>query len=224
MARLELSFLGPFQVRLEGRPVTSFEADKVRALLVYLAVEASRPHRREQLASLFWPGWPDASARTSLRNALSNLRSAIRDDSADPPFLLITRETIQFNPASDHRLDQAELERMSTGSADADQLQSALALYRGSFLEGFTLKDCPAFDDWSYVVKDGLQTKVSTVFNQLATIFGRIGNTKKPLDVPADGLPSSPGRKTPTANSCACWPSAVSARLPWRSSRPASVR
>jgi len=56
MARLELSFLGPFQVRLEGRPVTSFEADKVRALLVYLAVEASRPHRREQLASLFWPG------------------------------------------------------------------------------------------------------------------------------------------------------------------------
>jgi hypothetical protein len=62
MARLELSFLGPFQVRLEGRPVTSFEADKVRALLVYLAVEASRPHRREQLASLFWPGWPDASA------------------------------------------------------------------------------------------------------------------------------------------------------------------
>jgi len=43
MARLELSFLGPFQVRLGSQPVTGFEADKVRLLLAYLAVESSRP-------------------------------------------------------------------------------------------------------------------------------------------------------------------------------------
>jgi len=43
MARLTLSFLGPFRVTLEGQPVAAFESDKVRVLLAYLAVESGRP-------------------------------------------------------------------------------------------------------------------------------------------------------------------------------------
>ncbi len=69
--QLALSFLGKFEVRLDGQPVTGFQSDKARALLVLLAVEADRPRRREQLASLFWPDVPDATARTNLRSALS---------------------------------------------------------------------------------------------------------------------------------------------------------
>lgn len=46
MARLNLSFLGPFQVTLDSQPALGFESNKVRALLVYLAVEADRPHTR----------------------------------------------------------------------------------------------------------------------------------------------------------------------------------
>ena len=172
MAHLELSVLGSFQAKLGGEPVTGFEADKVRALLVYLAVESDHPHRREQLAVLFWPGWPDASARTSLRNALSNLRQAIGDESAEPHFLTITRETIQFNSQSDYWLDLAEFERLAAeGHADAERLQSSLGLYRGSFLEGFTLKDCPAFDDWSYVVREQLQTHASTLLSRLGELY-----------------------------------------------------
>jgi len=191
MPFLELSFLGPFQVTLEGSPVTGFEADKVRALLAYLAVESDHPHRREQLAALFWPGWPDASARTSLRNALSNLRKAIGDETAEPPFLLITRETIQFNPESDYFLDTLELERLTKDShASAEQLQSALDLYRGGFLEGFTLKDCPAFDDWSLAVREQLQTHTSTLLSRLTEIYEKgkepekaIGCTRKRLEL-----------------------------------------
>ena len=40
MARLSIRLLGPFQVTLDGQPVTAFEPDKVRALLAYLAVES----------------------------------------------------------------------------------------------------------------------------------------------------------------------------------------
>ena len=40
MAGLSIRLLGPFQVALDGQPVTSFESDKVRALLVYLAEES----------------------------------------------------------------------------------------------------------------------------------------------------------------------------------------
>ena len=49
MSRLELSLLGPFRALLDGQPATGFRADKVRALLAYLAVEATREHSREVL-------------------------------------------------------------------------------------------------------------------------------------------------------------------------------
>jgi predicted ATPase/DNA-binding SARP family transcriptional activator/Flp pilus assembly protein TadD len=172
MSRLELSFLGPFQVKLDGVPVTSFEADKVRGLLAYLAVESNRPHRREQLAALFWPGWPDASARTSLRNALSNLRKAIGDETAEPPFLVITRETIQFNSESSYILDTLEIEQLTKDSqATAEQLQTTLESYRGGFLEGFTLKDCPAFDDWSLIIQERVQQQVSVLLSRLTELY-----------------------------------------------------
>ena len=79
MARLYVSLLGPFQVTLDGQPVMGYRSSKVRALLAYLAVEADRPHRREVLAGLLWPDWPDREALSSLRYALSNLRGAIGD-------------------------------------------------------------------------------------------------------------------------------------------------
>ena len=58
MAHLSISLLGTFQVILDGKQVTAFESDKVRALLAYLAVESDRPHRRETLACLLWPERP----------------------------------------------------------------------------------------------------------------------------------------------------------------------
>ena len=90
MPRLTLSFLGCFQVSLDDRPVTDFKSNKVRALLAYLAVEADRPHRREALAGLLWPDWPDRDALSNLRYALASLRRTLGDHTAEPPFLLIT--------------------------------------------------------------------------------------------------------------------------------------
>jgi DNA-binding SARP family transcriptional activator len=42
MARLSLSLLSPFQATLDGEPVTGFATNKARALLAYLAVEATQ--------------------------------------------------------------------------------------------------------------------------------------------------------------------------------------
>jgi len=66
MTHLSLSFMGPLQVVLDGRPCAGFKSNKVRALLAYLAVEAGRPHRREALAGLLWSEWPDRDARSNL--------------------------------------------------------------------------------------------------------------------------------------------------------------
>lgn len=100
MGRLSLSMLGPLNTCLDGTPITTFEYDKVRALLLYLLVEAERPHRREELAGLLWPEYAERAARQSLSQALLVLRRAIGDRAAAPPFLLITPQTLQFNRES----------------------------------------------------------------------------------------------------------------------------
>ncbi|MEJ2750953.1 MAG: winged helix-turn-helix domain-containing protein, partial [Anaerolineae bacterium] len=107
MTDLSIRLLGPFQVELAGEPVTGFSSDKVRALLAYLATEADQPHRRDKLAGLLWPDSPQKTARTNLRRVLADLRKAIGDHQAHPPYLLITRQTIQFNSASNAWVDVA---------------------------------------------------------------------------------------------------------------------
>ena len=183
MADLSLFLLGPFQVTLAEEPVTSFESDKVRALLAYLAVEADQPHRRDSLAGLLWPDWPDRAARTNLRNALANLRTAIGDRHATPPFLLITREIIQFNTASDCWLDVAAFSTLvEADQPTVRQLEEAVALYRGSFLEGFFLKDNPAFEDWSLIVRERLQRQALAVLHRLAGTYEQRGEYERARD------------------------------------------
>jgi DNA-binding SARP family transcriptional activator len=77
MARLSICLLGSFEVRLDGKVLTSFESDKVRALLAYLAVEVGHSQPREKLASLLWPERPEQAARSNLAHALTVLRQAI---------------------------------------------------------------------------------------------------------------------------------------------------
>src|SRR3990172_8294617 len=95
--RLEIRLFGNFEVLLDGKLVTGFESAKVRALLAYLPAEAPRSQPRERLAGLLWPDWPQQSAMSNLRYALADLRKNIADRQADPPFLLITRDSIQIN-------------------------------------------------------------------------------------------------------------------------------
>jgi tetratricopeptide (TPR) repeat protein len=104
MARLTIRLLGPFHVTLDGKPITNFESNKVRALLACLAMEPHHPYSRDTLAGLLWPDQPGQAARHNLRQALSNLRQALGDREADPPFLHITRGTVQFNRHSDHQI------------------------------------------------------------------------------------------------------------------------
>src|SRR3954449_8900338 len=105
MACLELSLLGTFQVSLDGSVVTGFRTDKMRALLAYLCIEAAHAHRREALMGLLWPDQPEEAASVNLRQALFKLRQVLGEQSDTQGFLLITPLTVQFNPASNYRLD-----------------------------------------------------------------------------------------------------------------------
>ncbi len=158
MPRLIIRLLGPFEVALDGEPVTGFESDKVRALLAYLSAESRQPHRRETLAALLWPEMSERRARRNLRGALADLRSAIGDQLADPPFLSITRQTIQLNPSGDSWVDVRLFHEGTQAGALRHQpilkLEEAVELYRGDFLTGFSIPDSAGFEEWRTVSRE----------------------------------------------------------------------
>jgi DNA-binding SARP family transcriptional activator len=186
MTRLSLSLFGGFDVILDGQPVAGLKSDKVRALLAYLAVEAHRPHRRESLAGLLWPESSDTAAFNSLRNALANIRQALGDAHAAPPFLAISHDAIRFNPDADFWLDVAEFEKQIANSkwqmangrsqmADPDKqpsaichLQSAIVLYRGPFLAGFSVNSVP-FEEWALYKREQYQRQAMEALHTLTT-------------------------------------------------------
>jgi WD40 repeat protein/serine/threonine protein kinase/DNA-binding SARP family transcriptional activator len=175
MPRLEIRLLGPFEATLDGEAASGFDSDKVRALLAYLVSEADRPHRRQSLAGLLWPDWPEREARTNLRSALANLRRVIGDAAAAPSYLTITRQTLQFNLESDTWADVQEyVAQTGELSLDADtvaDVEHALDLYRGDFLEGFAVPDSVPFEEWMLLQREHLRRELLSAHQRLATYY-----------------------------------------------------
>ena len=187
MPRLALTILGSFQITLDGRPAIGFESSKVRALLAYLAVEADSPHSRDALIGLLWPDKPQQAARTNLSQALANLRQAIGDRTAQPPFLLIDSNTIQFNRQSDHWLDLRHFEALLAACdrhphrgkekchSCIRRMEEVAGLYQGEFLEGYSIENCPAFEEWVLMKREQLQQLALEALSRLAGYYDRLG-------------------------------------------------
>ncbi len=173
------------QITFDGAPVTGFESDKVRALLAYLAVEASVPHSREKLAGLLWPELPETTARARVRRVLANLRRVIRDHDATPFFLFISRQTIQFNSASDAWVDAATfvqlLEKTSPPQQALRRMEEAVTLYRGRFLEGFSLPDSAALEEWALLRGEWFRREVLSAIHRLAATYEEHGDHERAL-------------------------------------------
>ncbi|MFO7683033.1 MAG: BTAD domain-containing putative transcriptional regulator [Chloroflexota bacterium] len=157
-ATLQLTLLGQPEIRLDGVLLASRLPVKGVALLAYLAV-TGQPCSREALAALLWGETPDAAARASLRVTLNRLPPALR------PFLTLTHHTISLN-ANLVTVDVHALQTAVSGSPAA--WKTAIALYRGDFLEGFNVPDAPAFDEWAVLERERLRLLVIELLHRLA--------------------------------------------------------
>lgn len=176
MRTLAISLFGSFHVTRDGKALTGFASNKVRALLAYLASESELPTRRETLAGLLWAEQSEKSARHSLSQALVNLRTVLGDDERNPLFV-ITRETIQFQStvescdvrAFTQHLAQAEKKaRQNNPDAALEHWRAAVALYRAPFLEGFSLSDSAAFEEWLRAQREQFSQRALNALEQLA--------------------------------------------------------
>jgi len=192
MAELSIVTLGSLRVTLQGELLARFRTDKERALLVYLAIEAGRPHRREALAGLLWPESPEANARHTLSQALTSLRHLLgerhRISSPAPVFLDTTRHTVALGAAREVWVDVRTFDALSRPpipGADHngvhERLRQAVTLYQGSFLEGFSIADAPAFEEWQLLQRERLRRRVLELLAQLVRHHAGAGANEEAL-------------------------------------------
>ena len=121
---VRLVTLGALSLSVDGLPVLAGRR-KVLVLLAYLACHPQRKLERAFLADLGWPDTPDARARASLRQALSELREAIG------PALLTDGELVGLAPG----MLTIDLHQF-LALADSGNHEGALQLWQGEFLPG----------------------------------------------------------------------------------------
>jgi DNA-binding SARP family transcriptional activator len=127
-AMLQIRLLGQFDVRLDGKRVL-IPSRPAQSLLAYLVLTAGTPHRREKLAGILWPDFPDDNARKNLRHELWRIRKAMSTQQLTPVDYLLAEEfTIAFNREAEYWLDAAQMERPEL---DLGSLISNLSLYQG---------------------------------------------------------------------------------------------
>jgi DNA-binding SARP family transcriptional activator len=161
MPYLILTLLGSPQVELDGVPV-EIAAQKALALLAYLA-STGVPHRRDALATLFWPDYRQTDARTYLRQALHELTKTVGHIWFD-----VSRETIGLSGAVPIQSDVHEFRRLVVaGRNDPEALRQAVALYTTDFLAGFSLPDCPEFDQWQLLEAESLRRTAAEAMQEL---------------------------------------------------------
>ena len=142
---LQLSLLGELEVARGDELQTLPQSKKTRALLAYLAA-VGRPQRRERLCSLLWD-IPD-DPRGSLRWSLSKLRGLV--DDPERKRIVADRDSVRFDNGDTeidlHRLRSVVAKGLD--NASSGQLEALTEVFRGEFLEGLDLPNCPDFQAW----------------------------------------------------------------------------
>jgi DNA-binding SARP family transcriptional activator/predicted ATPase len=181
MSLLRLNVLGPPEVLHNGSRLT-FALRKAQALLLYLAVEGGL-HSRGKLAALLWPDSEPADARKTLRNAITLLRHLLADSTpSQHSHLIAEQDLLGLDPHAPFELDldvvqQAyqQARRLSTLPSEPQraslvaQIQQALSLARGPFLEGFWLREEAPFDEWVRQQQQQWQVRLQFLFDRLST-------------------------------------------------------
>ncbi len=153
---LRITTFGGLAIEEMGKPVEGLSTRKAEALLVYLAC-TRQDHAREVLATLFWEEQPQEKALTSLRTALASLRKHV------DAYLTVNRGVLGIAPDADIWLDVQAFEK----HIQQGEYEAAVALYRGDFLEGFSLRDSASFEDWVRQMRERCQRLFESALHTL---------------------------------------------------------
>jgi DNA-binding SARP family transcriptional activator len=174
------------QIYLLGPPVIQWAEQalpvprrQVRALLYRLAAEY-RPVSRGYLTNFFWGDQPESAARRNLSRLLVYLARQL----PDPDILQIGEASIGLDPGRawiDVRAFEGHWESWKMQNLCKD-LQAAVALYRGAFLEDFTLAGNPEYDRWASLEAENWEQRFLKTLRTLIDECATQGDSLQAID------------------------------------------
>ena len=133
-------------------PTADFAQQNRRlGLLAALAASGERGRNRDQLLLFFWPDASQQRARHSLEQTLYLIRRSVDAE------VFLGVNPLRLNPAV-MTSDVADFE----SAIGAGELEAAVELYQGSFLEGFYLPEAPEFEQWM----DGERSRLEALYRK----------------------------------------------------------
>jgi len=169
MPIIDLQLLGAFHISRDQAPLPGFDSERVRALMAYLAVDRSHPHRRTELAALLWPDQTPDIALANLRQTLNRARRGLGVQGLSSDVLEITRHTVAIAADAPLRVDidrfVAEIaatqshphRRLSSCLPCIERLERAASLYQAPFCEDLGLGGMERLEEWCLVWRERLR-------------------------------------------------------------------
>ena len=158
---LTLRLLGGLTTTIGHSPPVRFPSTRAELFLAYLALNPVA-HAREALADFLWDDRTRKQALSNLRSMMAQLPEEIR------PYLLADRQTVALNPALPVWVDAHEFAQHTADSPPASQLQQALALYQGDFLEGVYVRESHGLEEWAALWRERLRHQAHRAHMALA--------------------------------------------------------
>jgi predicted ATPase/DNA-binding SARP family transcriptional activator len=170
---LKLFLFGSPQIEEDGQFVTT-DTRKAVALLAYLTV-SQQNLARSTLATLLWPDSDERHAHKALSRTLSALNSALKGKwiEADHSSLSLMRRDGFWADIEAFR--ELTAKPNSTSQQELAALQTAVQLYRGDFMAGFSLRGCAAFDDWQSWQSERFRREVLDALEKLVAGYSSQG-------------------------------------------------
>jgi DNA-binding SARP family transcriptional activator/pimeloyl-ACP methyl ester carboxylesterase len=156
MTAFLLRTLGFPEIHGDSGPI-KLNLRKGLALLVYLA-EAQGAVARDVLATLLWPESERETARARLRRMLHRIETTFGQRVFETD-----RASVRWSSAVGLDVDSHSFE----SACDRGSFEEACRIYRGDFLAGFALSDCPEFDDWTFYRREALRGRLTHALERL---------------------------------------------------------
>src|SRR5919108_1671945 len=156
---LRLRTFGAVLVERDGELLGGAAAQRrVVALLAGLAVARDEGVSRDRMLGLLWPDSEPEKARQALAQALYHARRALAQDD-----LFVTGADLRLN-SNVITSDVAEFEE----ALDRGELELAVSLYKGPFLEGFYVGGTSEFERWASRERKRLADRCAGALERLA--------------------------------------------------------
>ncbi|MBV6522643.1 MAG: hypothetical protein MNPFHGCM_02791 [Gemmatimonadaceae bacterium] len=156
---LRLRTFGGVLIEGSDGPISGPASQRRRLALLALLAASERGLTRDRLIAYLWPDSAEDRARHALAQLLYGLRRELGEE-------VIRGDAVTL------RLNSSRLTSDIAEFRDAiarNELERAVQIYSGSFLEGFFLSGCPEFDRWVEDIRRDVAHEAHEVLIALAT-------------------------------------------------------